>query len=80
MAPDIPKIDPDHRPDLGASAWYFRYEVLHMLFHAHSHSLFRKTFSSHCGMVSTEKAKDNPAEGKTDHRKAGWRGIFPSHL
>jgi hypothetical protein len=33
MAPDIPKIDPDRRPDPGASAWYFRDEVLRMLFH-----------------------------------------------
>jgi hypothetical protein len=32
MAPDIPKIDPDRRPDPGVSAWYFRDEVLHMLF------------------------------------------------
>jgi hypothetical protein len=47
MAPDIPKIDPDRSPDPGASAWYFRDEVLRMLFHPHSLSLFRKTFSSH---------------------------------
>jgi hypothetical protein len=46
MAPDIPKIDPDRRPDPGASAWYFRDEVLRILFHAHSLSL-PKTFSSH---------------------------------
>jgi hypothetical protein len=39
MAPDIPKIDPDRRPDPGAPAWYFRDEVLRMLFHLHSLSL-----------------------------------------
>jgi hypothetical protein len=33
MAPDIPKIDPDRHPDLGASAWYFRDKVLRGIFH-----------------------------------------------
>jgi hypothetical protein len=33
MVPDIPKIDPDRHPDLGASAWLFRDKVLHRLFH-----------------------------------------------
>jgi hypothetical protein len=33
MAPDVPKIDPDRHPDLGASEWYFRDEVPHRLFH-----------------------------------------------
>jgi hypothetical protein len=32
MVPDIPKIDPDRRTDPGASAWYFRDELLRMLF------------------------------------------------
>ena len=48
----ITKIDPDRRPDPRASAWYFRDEVLRMLFHAHSLSLFRKTFSSHFSETS----------------------------
>jgi len=33
MAPDIPKVDPDRHSDPGASAWYFRDEVLRGIFH-----------------------------------------------
>ena len=39
MAPNISKIDPDCYPNLGASPWYFRDEVLRMPFHPHSLSL-----------------------------------------
>jgi hypothetical protein len=35
MTPDIPKIDPDRHPDLGASACYFRDKVLRRIFHGH---------------------------------------------
>ena len=59
------KIDPDRRPDPGASAWYFRDEVLRMLFHPHSLSLFRKTFSSHLSDTSVELS-DN-ATLREDH-------------
>jgi hypothetical protein len=41
MAPNISKIDPDCYPDLGASPWYFRDEVLRMPFHPHSLSLLQ---------------------------------------
>jgi hypothetical protein len=33
MAPDIPKIDPDRHPNLGDTAWNFRDEGMHRLFH-----------------------------------------------
>ncbi|MEA2544453.1 MAG: hypothetical protein QOH35_5819, partial [Acidobacteriaceae bacterium] len=41
MAPNISKIDPDCYPNLGASPWYFRDEVLRMPFHPHSLSLLQ---------------------------------------
>jgi hypothetical protein len=41
MAPNISKIDPDRYPNLGASPWYFRDEVLRMPFHPHSLSLLQ---------------------------------------
>jgi hypothetical protein len=41
MAPDISKIDPDRYPNLGASPWYFRDEVLRMPFHPHSLSVLQ---------------------------------------
>jgi hypothetical protein len=43
MAPDIPKVDADCYPNLRAGPWYFRDEVLRMLFHPLSHSLLRAT-------------------------------------
>ena len=36
MAPDIPKIDPDRRPNLGDAAWNFRDELFRWLFHGDS--------------------------------------------
>jgi hypothetical protein len=41
MAPNISKIDPDCYPNLGASPWFFRDEVLRMPFHPHSLSLLQ---------------------------------------
>jgi hypothetical protein len=40
MSLDIPKVDADRYPNLGASPRYFRDAVLRMPFHPHSLSLF----------------------------------------
>ena len=47
MAPDISKVDTDRPLNPALSAWYFRDEVLRLVFHGNSLSPFRKTCSSH---------------------------------
>jgi hypothetical protein len=65
MAPNISKIDPDCYPNLGASPWYFRDEVLRMPFHPHSLSLSRATVSSQFSETSGA-----PSEFANSHHEA----------
>src|ERR1035437_5988300 len=69
MAPDISKVDTDRPLNPALSAWYFRDEVLRLVFHGNSLSPFRKTCSSHFSFLI-----------RPDLPEPDFRGVWAAHF